>query len=85
MSSEGNKKQTKYCLIYLKRKVRLMFWEPKDTIRVKCYLFSVYIQRNKNISEYLGCKLQEDGYCECIFKLKCHKTVQRTYLETSKQ
>ena len=54
-----------------------MFWKPKDTIKVKCYVFSVYKQRNKTFSEYLRQKLQEGGYCECMFKLKCQKTVQR--------
>ena len=30
---------------------------------------------------YLKCKLQEDSYGWCIFKWKCQKTVERTYLE----
>ena len=84
MSLEANKTETRYCLIYLGKKVRLVFWKSKDTIKVKCDVFRVYIQRNKTFSVYLGCKLEDDGYGECIFKLQCQETVQRTYLETSK-
>ena len=34
---------------------------------------------------YLECKLQQDTYGSCIFKLKWEKTVERTYLWKSKQ
>ena len=69
----------------VRRKVRLMFWTKKNSMKGKCYIFSGYKQRNKVCPEYLECKLQQESYCWCIFKLKCDKTVDRTLLETRKQ
>ena len=34
---------------------------------------------------FLEYELQQDSYGWCIFNLKCQKTVERTFLETSKQ
>ena len=62
-----------------------MFWTPKDRMKDKCYVFSCYKQRNKVRLGYLECKLQHDRYGWCIFKLKCQKTIEKIYLETSKQ
>ena len=47
--------------------------------------FSGYKQRNKVCLVYLETKQQQNGYGSCVFKLKCQKTVERTYLETNKQ
>ena len=47
----------------------------------KCYVFSGYKQR----IQVLECKLKEDRYSWCIFKLKLQKTVDKTYLEPTKQ
>ena len=66
------------------RKIPLMLWRPKDSMKVKCYVFSSYKQRNNVFLVYLVGKLQQDGYGWCIFKLKCQKMVERIYLETSK-
>ena len=51
----------------------------------KSYLFSGYKQGNKASLVYLKCKLQRDRYGWWILKLKCQKTVERIYLETSKE
>ena len=40
-------------------------------MKVKCYIFSGYKQRNNVFLVYLVGKLQQDGYGWCIFKLKC--------------
>ena len=61
-----------------------MLWTPKDGIQGKCYIFSQYKQRNKVSLVYLLYKLQEERYGLNIFKLKCNKTVERTYSETMK-
>ena len=37
----------------------------------KCYVFSAYNEKNKVWYMYLECKLPEDSYDWCIFKLKC--------------
>ena len=62
-----------------------MFWKANDSMKGKCYLFSGYKQRKNLCLVYLECKQQQDRYGWCIFKLKYHKTVEGTYLETSKQ
>ena len=62
-----------------------MFWRPRDSMKIKCYVFGGYKQRNNVCFVYLYYKLQQDSYGWCIFKLKCQKTVERTYLETTKQ
>ena len=46
-----------------------MVWKQKDTMKSKCYVFSGYKQRNKVFLVYLECKLQEDSYDFCIFKI----------------
>ena len=46
----------------------------------KCYVFSGYEQRNKVCFVYLECKLQQDRYGWCIFKLKCQKAVETKQL-----
>ena len=69
----------------VRRKVRLMLWRPNDDNKGKCYIFSAYKERNKMFLAYLLCKLQKERYGLCIFNLKCHKTVERTHLETSNQ
>ena len=61
-----------------------MFWRSKDSMKGKCYVFSGHKQRNKVSLVYLESELQQDRYGWIIFKLKCQKTVERTYLETSK-
>ena len=68
----------------VRKKLRFMFWRPNDSMKGKCYVFSGYKQRNKLCLVYLECKLQQDSYGWCIFKLKCKKTVEKTYIETSK-
>ena len=50
-----------------------------------CYDFSGYKQKNKMCSVYLESKLQQDRYGSGVFKCKSQKTVQRKYLQTSKQ
>ena len=54
-------------------------------MKSKGYVFSAYEQRNKVSLVYLKCKLQHEKYGGCIFKLKCQRTVERTYLENTKQ
>ena len=56
-----------------RRKPRLLFWRPKNTMKDKCYVFSGYKERNKDCLVYLECKLQEVSYGWCILKLKCQK------------
>ena len=56
-----------------------MFSRPKDSRKNKCYIFSGYKERSKVCLVYLECKLQQDSYGWCIFKLKCQKTVEKTY------
>ena len=67
------------------RKVRFKFLQSKDSMKGKSYVLSRSKQRNKVQLVYLECELQEDSYGVCFFKLKCLKTVERTYLEASKQ
>ena len=69
----------------VRRKLRLMFWVPKNSMKGKCHVFSGSKQRNKVCLVYLECKLQQDTYGWCIFKLKRQKKVETTYLETEKQ
>ena len=54
-------------------------------MKSKCYVFSGYKERNKACLVYLDYKLQKDSNGSPIWKLKCRKTAERTYLETSKQ
>ena len=65
-------------------KLRLMFWRPKDSMKGKNYVLSGYKKTNKVFLVYLNCKLQQQGYDCCIFKLKRRKTAERTYLEWTK-
>ena len=63
-----------------------MFWKPKDSMKSKCYVFlAVRKKTNEVCLRYSECKLRQFKYESCIFKLKWHKTVKRTYLETGKQ
>ena len=62
-----------------------MFSEPKKCMKGKCLVFKDYKQKNKVCLVYLEFKLRQDSYGWCIFKLKCQKTVETTYLDTSKQ
>ena len=68
-----------------RKKVRLMFWRPKDSMKGKCYLFRDYKQRNKARLVYLECKQQQDIYGWCIFNIKYRKILERTYLQKRKQ
>ena len=54
-------------------------------MKSKGYVFGAYEQRNKVSLVYLKCKLKHEKYGGCIFKLKCQRTVKRTYLENTKQ
>ena len=45
-------------LFEVRKKVRLMFWKPKDSMKAKCYVFSDYKQRNKLCFLYSECQLQ---------------------------
>ena len=69
----------------VRKKVGLMFWRPKETMKAKCYVFIGYKQRNKVNLVYSECKLQQYTYGWCTFYVKCQKTVERTYLEPSKK
>ena len=69
----------------LLRKVRLMFWRQKESMKGKCYVFGGYKERNNACLVYLKCKLQRDRYEWWVFKSKCQKTVGRRYLEKRKQ
>ena len=62
-----------------------MFSRPKDSMKGKCYVFSGYKQKNKVRFVNLDYKLEHDMYRWSIFRLKCQKMVERTYLETDKQ
>ena len=83
MYSARKKQQTNiFRGFHVKRKVRFMFWRSKDGTKGKCYVCSVFKQRNK---VYLLCKLQQVRYGMCIFKLKCQKAVEKIYSGTSKK
>ena len=62
-----------------------MIWTAKKSMKDKCYTFRRYKQTNKVLFVYFQCKRQEDRYGWCIFKLNCQKTVERIYLEPTKQ
>ena len=67
------------------RKIRLMFSRPKGSMKGKCYVCSGYKQRNNVCLLYLECKMRQERYRWCIFKLKRQKTLKRTNLENAKQ
>ena len=69
----------------VRKKIRLMYWTPNNSIKGKCYVFSRYKQRNKMCLLYLECKLQQYRYGWCISKLRGERPVERTSVETSKQ
>ena len=69
----------------IRKKVPLMFWRLQESMKGKCYVFSRYKQWNKVCLVYFECHLHQDRYDWCIYKLKCQKAVERTYVETSKQ
>ena len=56
----------------------------KRIMKEKWYVFAGYKQRNNVWLIYLECKLQQDRYGWCIFKLKLQKTAERRYLERTK-
>ena len=62
-----------------------MFCRQKDSMKNKCYVFRSYKQINKLCFVDLESKLQQDGYFWYIFKSKCYKTEERTYLQRMKQ
>ena len=66
-------------------RVWLMFWTANHSMKGKCDVFRGYKETSKVCFLYLECKVQEDRCVWCIYKFKCHKTVERRYLATSKQ
>ena len=62
-----------------------MFWNLKERIKDKCYVFGGYKERSKVSLVYLERELQQHRYGWYIFKLKCQKMEEKTYLERSKQ
>ena len=62
-----------------------MIWRANKSMKGKCYTFSRYKQTNKVLFLYFQCKRQKDRYGWCILRLNCQKTVERIYLETTKQ
>ena len=68
-----------------RKKIRLIYWRPKNSMKGKCYVFSDCKHRNNVSLLYLECKLQQDRYGWCISELTCKEMVEGTYLETSKQ
>ena len=64
----------------VRKKVRLMFWRPKHSMKGKSCAFNHSKQRNKLSLAYLQRKLPQDW---CIFKLKCQITVERTDKQTT--
>ena len=69
----------------VRQKVRLMFWRSKVAMIGKCHNFISYKERTNLCLVNLERKLQKDRRRWCIFNLKCHKVMERTHLETSKQ
>ena len=67
------------------RWVWLPFWRPNHSIKVNWGVFRGYKVTSKVCFAYLECKRQQDRYVWCIYKFKCHETVERKYLVTSKQ
>ena len=62
----------------VRKMVGLMLWSPQYSIKVECYIFSGYQQRNKVGLVHLEWKWHQDRYGWCIFKLKLKKPVDRT-------
>ena len=69
----------------VRTRVRLMIWRPNHSMKVNSDILRCYKQIVKVCLVYLEWKLQQDRYGHCNYKFKCHKTVQRRYLVTSKQ
>ena len=63
-------------------KVGVIFRRTKEFIKSKCYSFSSYKEGNKVCLVYSDCSMQLDKW---IFELKWQKTVEKIYLETSKE
>ena len=68
----GNRQQTRYHLIYLeffeeRKKVRLIFWTPRQNMKRKFYVFSYYEERNNVCLEDLEFEMTQDSYRWCIF------------------
>ena len=68
-----------------RKKVPLMFWKPKDSMKGISYVFSGYKEINNQCLGYLENKLEQDSHGWCIWNLNLQKSIERTYLETSKQ
>ena len=68
-----------------KKKLRFMFWTPKDSRKPKWNVYSSYKQRHKIGLLYLEFKLREDKYGWCNLVVKGRKTEEKRYLEASKQ
>ena len=62
-----------------------MFWRWNHSIKVNWNVFRGSKQTSKVCFVYLECKLSQDRYVWCIYKSKCHKTVERRYLATSQK
>ena len=71
---EANKQKTKNRVTLWRfwgnTKVRLIFLGTEDSMKGKCYVFSASNEKKKVWYIYLECKLREDSYDWCIFKLK---------------
>ena len=62
-----------------------MFWTTKHSMNQKYHVFSGYKERGKVGPVYFEGKPQQKKYGWRIFRLKCKKKVEKTYLQTSKQ
>ena len=69
----------------LRTRVGLMFRRSNHSMKINWDVFRCYKLTSKVFFVYLECKLQQDRYVWCIYKSRCHKTVQRRYLATSKE
>ena len=86
---EENKQETRYSIKHLDVSKEEQTYDDvsktKESMKIKCYVFSGYKHRNNVCFVYLESQLQKNGYGWSVFKLKSVKTVEKTYLETSKQ
>ena len=91
MYLEGNKKQIWYSLTYLEvlkfEQGSGSFFErqTRTSKLIDMHVFRGFKQTSKVYFVFLEGKLQEYRYVSCIYKFKCHKTVERRYLATRKQ
>ena len=87
---EANKQQRRYRLTYLdvlklEEEYGWCFEGQSTAWKLIEAFLGVINKQVKACLVYLKCKTQQDRYVWCIYKFKCHKTVQRRYLVTSKQ